>query len=51
MQGVIQDLLIGFFLFTPIGLLAGYMQHKKDIEKQKKELENQDNFQKNIPMK
>lgn len=44
MQGIIQDLLIGFLLFTPIGLLAGYLQHKKDIEKQKKETENSDIF-------
>mgnify|MGYP007030122619 CR=1 FL=1 len=40
MQGVIQDLLIGFILFTPIGFLAGYLQHKKDNEKQKKEQSN-----------
>jgi len=42
MQGIIQDILIGFILFTPIGLLAGYLQHKKDIEKLKNKTENSD---------
>ncbi len=33
MEGVIVYILIGFVLFTPIGFLAGYLQHKNNMKK------------------
>ncbi len=39
MQGVIVDLLIGAVLFTPIGFLAAYLQHKKTLKEEEKKNE------------
>jgi hypothetical protein len=38
MTGVVVHMLIGLILFTPIGFLAGYIQHKRTEKREKKEM-------------
>ena len=46
MTGVIVDLLIGFALFTPIGFFVGYIQHKREKNKELKIKKNSSDNQK-----
>jgi len=34
MVGVLVYIMIGFILFTPIGFIAGYIQHKNSLKNQ-----------------
>ena len=38
MTGVVIHMLIGLILFTPIGFIAGYIQHKRAEKREKKEM-------------
>jgi len=37
MTGVVVHMLIGMILFTPVGFLAGYLQHRQAEKREKKE--------------
>ena len=45
MTGIAVYLVTGLVLFTPIGFLAGYIQHKND-EKREKEMNEPERFDK-----
>jgi len=34
MTGVVIHMLIGLLLFTPIGFIAGFLQHRKEQERE-----------------
>jgi hypothetical protein len=34
MTGVVIHMIIGLLLFTPIGFIAGYIQHKRELERE-----------------